>query len=48
VDFVASRAGDGVFGMAALQSANVGRLIQVTGETNAIGSRSHEFRRIAD
>ena len=48
MDFVTSRAGDRVFGMAALQAPDVCRLVEVASETNAIGGCGRELRWIAD
>ena len=48
MNFVTGDAGDLVFRMAALQPADVGRLIQMAGEADFIGLGGGEFRRIAD
>ena len=48
VHFVAGRAGDLILRVTALQAPDVGRLIQVAGETDLVGGRRREFRRIAN
>ena len=48
VDFVARCARDRIFGVAALQTSDVGRLVQMATEANAIRGRRRQFRRVAD
>ncbi len=49
VDFVARRAGDTVLSVAALQAANLRRLIQVADKTQLVGSRCGQFpQRVAN
>ena len=48
VDCVARCARDRVFGVAALQASNVGRLVQMATEANAICRGGSELRRVAD
>lgn len=44
--FVARRAGDLIVGVAAFEASDLGRLIQMTGETDFIGRRGRQVRRI--
>jgi hypothetical protein len=48
MDFVASRAGNRVFGMAAAQVPDQRWLTEVAGETNGIDCRGRQLRRVAD
>ena len=48
VNFMAGSAGDLIFRMAAFETAHVGRLIQMAGETDLVCSRGYELRWIAD
>jgi len=48
VDFVARGACDRIFGVAALQTSDVGGLVQVTTEANAIRGRGRQLRGVAD
>ena len=48
MNLVARRAGDLVLRVAALQAADVRRLIQMAGETDLVGRRGGQLRGIAD
>ena len=48
MNFVAGGAGDLILGVAAFEAADVRRLIQMAGETDLVGCRGGELRRIAD